>query len=39
MATYETARDQFVTVDGIKFAYRHLGPSNGIPLVFLMHFR
>ncbi|KAH7153325.1 Alpha/Beta hydrolase protein [Dactylonectria macrodidyma] len=39
MATYETARNQFVTVDGIRFAYRHLGPSHGIPLVLLVGFR
>ncbi|KAH8714469.1 Alpha/Beta hydrolase protein [Ilyonectria robusta] len=39
MATYETAKDQFVTVDGIKFAYRHLGPSHGVPLVLLVGFR
>ncbi|KAM5343155.1 hypothetical protein ACJ41O_014121 [Fusarium nematophilum] len=39
MATFETAQDQFVTIDDIKFAYRRLGPENGIPLVLLMHFR
>lgn len=39
MATYETAQDQFVTVTGIKFAYRRLGRDHGIPLVLLMHYR
>ncbi|KAI5456531.1 Alpha/Beta hydrolase protein [Mariannaea sp. PMI_226] len=39
MATYQTAKDQFVTVGGIKFAYRLLGPTKGVPLVLLMHFR
>ncbi|KAH6896572.1 Alpha/Beta hydrolase protein [Thelonectria olida] len=39
MATFQTARDQYITAGGIKFAYRHLGPNNGTPLVLLMHFR
>ncbi|KAF7563321.1 hypothetical protein G7046_g795 [Stylonectria norvegica] len=39
MATYETAQDQFITVAGIRFAYRHLGPKHGVPLVMLMGFR
>ncbi|KAJ4182824.1 AB hydrolase-1 domain-containing protein [Fusarium falciforme] len=39
MATYETAKDQFVTVDGIKFAYRRFGRDHGVPLALLMHFR
>ncbi|KAK7414641.1 hypothetical protein QQX98_006498 [Neonectria punicea] len=39
MATYETAPDQFVTVDNIKFAYRRLGPNHGVPLVILAGFR
>ncbi|KAH7133111.1 Alpha/Beta hydrolase protein [Dactylonectria estremocensis] len=39
MATYETAQNQFVTVNGIKFAYRRLGPSHGIPLLLLVGFR
>ncbi|KAF5012708.1 hypothetical protein FDECE_1268 [Fusarium decemcellulare] len=39
MATYETAKDQFVTVDGIKFAYRRFGLDHGVPLALLMHFR
>lgn len=39
-ATVQTAKTQFVTThDGIKLAYRMLGPIEGIPLLFLMHFR
>jgi len=38
--TVQNARTQFVTThDGIKLAYRILGPSTGVPLLFLMHFR
>ncbi|KAG4437565.1 hypothetical protein IFR05_006952 [Cadophora sp. M221] len=38
--TVQTAKTQFVTTkDGIKLAYRLLGPSSGIPLLFLHHFR
>jgi hypothetical protein len=39
MATYETAQDQFITVDGIKFAYRRFGSEHGVPLTLCMHFR
>ncbi|CAG7564215.1 unnamed protein product [Fusarium equiseti] len=39
MSTYETAQNQFITVDGIKFAYRRFGSTNGVPLTLLMHFR
>ena len=39
MATYETAETQFITVTGIKFAYRHLGPKHGVPLLLLTGFR
>ncbi|KJZ75885.1 hypothetical protein HIM_04709 [Hirsutella minnesotensis 3608] len=39
MATYETALDQFVNVNGINFAFRRLGRPLGVPLVMLMHFR
>jgi hypothetical protein len=39
MSTYETAQNQFITVDGIKFAYRRFGSGNGVPLTLLMHFR
>ncbi|KAH7313083.1 Alpha/Beta hydrolase protein [Rhexocercosporidium sp. MPI-PUGE-AT-0058] len=38
--TVQTAKTQFVTTkDGIKLAYRLLGPSSGTPLLFLHHFR
>ncbi|KAJ3495725.1 hypothetical protein NLG97_g3190 [Lecanicillium saksenae] len=39
MTTYETVQDQFVQVGDIRFAYRHIGLSEGVPLVLLMHFR
>ncbi|KFA47854.1 hypothetical protein S40293_06441 [Stachybotrys chartarum IBT 40293] len=39
MATYQTAKDEFVTVDGVRFAFRRLGLSNGTPLVLPTHFR
>ncbi|KAL6920501.1 hypothetical protein ACHAPO_007167 [Fusarium lateritium] len=39
MSTYDTAQNQFITVDGIKFAYRRFGQTNGVPLTLLMHFR
>lgn len=38
-ASYQTAQNQFVTVNGTAFAYRLLGAAQGIPLVMLMHFR
>ena len=37
-ATLETAPTCFVEGRGIRFAYRRLGPSVGIPLVLLQHF-
>ncbi|KAM0548124.1 hypothetical protein ACHAPJ_010045 [Fusarium lateritium] len=39
MTTCETAQNQFVTVEGIKFAYRRFGSNHGVPLTLLMHFR
>ncbi|KAF5019952.1 hypothetical protein F66182_8030 [Fusarium sp. NRRL 66182] len=39
MTTYEAAHDQYVTVSGIKFAYRRFGADHGVPLTLLMHFR
>ena len=36
--TLETAPTLHVEADGIRFAYRRLGPESGIPLVFLQHF-
>ncbi|UKZ78361.1 hypothetical protein TrVFT333_006098 [Trichoderma virens FT-333] len=38
MSTYSTAKDDFVNVDGIKFAYRRLGAGDGVPLVLIMHY-
>ena len=33
------ARTQFVEADGVRFAYRRFGPREGVPLVFLQHYR
>ncbi|KAK3191153.1 hypothetical protein K4F52_002739 [Lecanicillium sp. MT-2017a] len=38
-ASYESAPNQSVKVGDVTFAYRRIGPSSGIPLVLLMHFR
>ena len=37
-ATLETAPTRYVEGNGIRFAYRRLGPSSGRPLVLLQHF-
>ena len=34
-----TAPTQFVTSNGIRFAYRRFGAETGTPLIFLQHFR
>ncbi|KAM0261123.1 hypothetical protein ACHAQJ_002385 [Trichoderma viride] len=39
MSTYAAAKDEFVDVDGITFAYRRLGLTEGVPLILIMHFR
>ncbi|KAK3937432.1 putative aminoacrylate hydrolase-like protein [Diplogelasinospora grovesii] len=39
MATYETAENQYTAVGGVRYAYRRLGPTSGVPLVMLMHYR
>ncbi|KAL7953578.1 Alpha/Beta hydrolase protein [Trichoderma compactum] len=39
MSTYATAKDEFVNIDGTKFAYRRLGLVEGVPLVLIMHYR
>ncbi|KAH7316574.1 Alpha/Beta hydrolase protein [Stachybotrys elegans] len=39
MATYESAPNQVVAVNGNNFAYRRLGRADGVPLVLLMGFR
>jgi pimeloyl-ACP methyl ester carboxylesterase len=37
-ATLEKAPTRYVEVNGIRFAYRQLGPKTGTPLVLLQHF-
>ena len=37
-ATLETAPTRYVEGQGIRFAYRRLGPATGTPLVLLQHF-
>jgi pimeloyl-ACP methyl ester carboxylesterase len=37
-ATLETAPTCYIEGDGIRFAYRRLGPATGTPLVLLQHF-
>jgi hypothetical protein len=39
VSTYETAEKQFVTVGGVKYAYRLFGKQEGIPLFMHIHFR
>jgi pimeloyl-ACP methyl ester carboxylesterase len=35
--TWKTAPTQTINVGGVEFAYRELGPSTGVPVVFLTH--
>lgn len=35
--SYENAPTRTVTVEGVTFAYRELGPTSGVPVVFLTH--
>jgi pimeloyl-ACP methyl ester carboxylesterase len=35
--TWQDAPTQAIDVDGVEFAYRELGPSTGVPVVFLTH--
>jgi pimeloyl-ACP methyl ester carboxylesterase len=35
--TWETAPTQTIHAGGVEFAYRDLGPSTGVPVVFLTH--
>ena len=37
MTSYKNAPTRTVTADGVTFAYRELGPSSGVPVVFLTH--
>jgi pimeloyl-ACP methyl ester carboxylesterase len=36
-ATFKTAANQTVDVNGVGFAFRELGPKGGVPLIFLHH--
>jgi pimeloyl-ACP methyl ester carboxylesterase len=36
--SHQTAPTQFVEANGIRFAYRRFGKSDGVPLVFNQHF-
>ena len=35
--TWETAPTHTIEAGGVEFAYRQLGPSTGVPVVFLTH--
>jgi pimeloyl-ACP methyl ester carboxylesterase len=37
VTSYTNAPTRTVTADGVTFAYRELGPSSGVPVVFLTH--
>ena len=39
MATYETAENKFLTINGIKHAYRLFGQADGVPVFLHNHFR
>jgi pimeloyl-ACP methyl ester carboxylesterase len=39
MTSHLTAPTQFVTANGIRYAYRRFGTESGTPLIFLQHFR
>jgi hypothetical protein len=36
-ATWQDTPTQTITVGGVEFAYRQLGPDTGVPVVFLTH--
>jgi len=36
-ASYQDAATRTVSVDGVDFVYRQLGPEGGVPVVFLNH--
>lgn len=38
-ATHNSAPNQFVEADGVRYAYRHFGAETGIPVILLQHFR
>src|SRR5580700_7946717 len=37
--SHATAPNQFVTANGVRYAYRRFGAETGTPVVFLQHFR
>ena len=37
--SHATAPNQFVTANGVRYAYRRFGAEAGTPVVFLQHFR
>ena len=37
--THETAPTQFVQANDIRFAHRHFGRTEGVPLVMIIHYR
>ena len=37
VASYAAAPTRTVSVGGVDFAYRELGPTTGVPVVFLTH--
>jgi pimeloyl-ACP methyl ester carboxylesterase len=37
VASWKNAPTHAINVDGVEFAYRQLGPSTGVPVVFLTH--
>jgi pimeloyl-ACP methyl ester carboxylesterase len=39
MSTYATARDQYITIKGTRYAYRSFGRLDGVPLFLHIHFR
>jgi pimeloyl-ACP methyl ester carboxylesterase len=39
MTTFQTAKTSYVSYGDTKLAYRRFGASNGVPLLFLIHFR
>lgn len=39
MSTYETAENKYVTINGLKHAYRLFGQTSGTPLFMHVHFR
>ncbi|WP_354126617.1 MULTISPECIES: hypothetical protein [unclassified Bradyrhizobium] len=38
MTTHNTAPNQFVEAEGVRYAYRRFGKSQGVPLFLLQHF-